>query len=210
MASGHVNRANRGRTHGRTDQCCRREEIPCQLGAVHTWPVTSLAVVQQFSDRVESGHRADTVDLSKMTLNGTSPAPRSVDGKEGKQPLADQPSRLQKCELQGRRRFISGSSPNRRRLVTPLPGRTVRSGEEFKLRASKSCDATALPALIDDQLFGGHLCPCDAVCYLLECDVARIVRTAVVWLLVKRRRGRNRNRPSSHRCLSIYLAPATN
>src|ERR1700733_12212112 len=26
-----------GRTHGRTDQCCTREESPCQLGAVHTW-----------------------------------------------------------------------------------------------------------------------------------------------------------------------------
>ena len=41
MASGHVNRA-KGRTHGRTDQCCRREEIPCQLGAVHTWPISDL------------------------------------------------------------------------------------------------------------------------------------------------------------------------
>jgi hypothetical protein len=38
MASGHVNRAHRGRTHGRTDQYCRREESPCQLGAVHTGP----------------------------------------------------------------------------------------------------------------------------------------------------------------------------
>jgi hypothetical protein len=35
MASGHVNRFV-GRTHGRTDQCCTREESPCQLGAVHT------------------------------------------------------------------------------------------------------------------------------------------------------------------------------
>jgi hypothetical protein len=32
------------------------------------WPVTSLAVMQQFGrDRVESGHRADIVDRSKMT-----------------------------------------------------------------------------------------------------------------------------------------------
>ena len=38
MASGQVNRANKGRTHGRTDQYCRRKENPCQLGAVHTWP----------------------------------------------------------------------------------------------------------------------------------------------------------------------------
>ena len=34
MASGHVNRAHRGRTRGRTDQYCTREESPCQLGAV--------------------------------------------------------------------------------------------------------------------------------------------------------------------------------
>src|SRR5665811_765828 len=27
----------KGRTHGCTDQCCKREESPCQLGAVHTW-----------------------------------------------------------------------------------------------------------------------------------------------------------------------------
>ena len=36
MASGHVNRI-KGRTHGCTDQCCKREESSCQLGAVHTW-----------------------------------------------------------------------------------------------------------------------------------------------------------------------------
>ena len=41
MASGHVNRTNRGRTHGRTDQYCTREESPCQLGAVHTWPLAT-------------------------------------------------------------------------------------------------------------------------------------------------------------------------
>ena len=40
MASGHVNRI-KGRTHGRTDQCCTREESPCQLGAVHTWPIST-------------------------------------------------------------------------------------------------------------------------------------------------------------------------
>jgi hypothetical protein len=33
MASGHVT-ALTGRTHGRTDQFCVREESPCQLGAV--------------------------------------------------------------------------------------------------------------------------------------------------------------------------------
>jgi hypothetical protein len=28
-------RASTGRTHGSTDQCCKRAEIPCQRGAVH-------------------------------------------------------------------------------------------------------------------------------------------------------------------------------
>jgi hypothetical protein len=36
MASG-LCAALTGRTHGRTDQACKREENPCQLGAVHTW-----------------------------------------------------------------------------------------------------------------------------------------------------------------------------
>ena len=36
MASG-LCAALKGRTHGRTDQCCKREKSPCQLGAVHTW-----------------------------------------------------------------------------------------------------------------------------------------------------------------------------
>jgi hypothetical protein len=38
---------------------------------IRDWPVTSLAVMQQFgSDRGESGHRADIVDRSKMTQPG--------------------------------------------------------------------------------------------------------------------------------------------
>jgi hypothetical protein len=36
LASGEA--ASTGRTHGCTDQCCVREESPCQLRAVHTWP----------------------------------------------------------------------------------------------------------------------------------------------------------------------------
>ena len=47
MASGHVNRTNRGRTHGRTDQYCTREESPCQREAVHTWPLTSFTALQK-------------------------------------------------------------------------------------------------------------------------------------------------------------------
>jgi hypothetical protein len=40
MASGHVNQI--GRTHGCTDQACKRENTPCQLGAVHTWHLADL------------------------------------------------------------------------------------------------------------------------------------------------------------------------
>ena len=42
MASGHVNRT-KGRTHGCTDQCCKRGQSPCQFGAVHTWHFVSVA-----------------------------------------------------------------------------------------------------------------------------------------------------------------------
>jgi len=60
MASGHVNRANRGRTHGRTDQCCTRQESPCQLGAVHTWPLASISECPLFRRLCGlSGHRRD-------------------------------------------------------------------------------------------------------------------------------------------------------
>src|SRR5450759_2716649 len=38
----------KGRTHGCTDQCCKREESSCQLGAVHTWHIASFAASQHF------------------------------------------------------------------------------------------------------------------------------------------------------------------
>jgi len=34
--------ALKGRTHGCTDQVLRREESPCQLGAVHTWHLSEV------------------------------------------------------------------------------------------------------------------------------------------------------------------------
>src|SRR5471030_3389312 len=34
----------KGRTHGCTDQPCKREESSCQLGAVHTWHIASIPV----------------------------------------------------------------------------------------------------------------------------------------------------------------------
>src|SRR5262249_27805468 len=34
--------ALKGRTHGRTDQRCKREKSSCQPGAVHTWPIADI------------------------------------------------------------------------------------------------------------------------------------------------------------------------
>ena len=43
MASGHVNRSNRPNTW-RHRPATRREDFPCQLGAVHTWHSRGLPV----------------------------------------------------------------------------------------------------------------------------------------------------------------------
>ncbi len=46
MASGHVNRTQRPNTwlHRPT---LRREDSPCQLGAVHTWPDATFSAMQR-------------------------------------------------------------------------------------------------------------------------------------------------------------------
>ena len=41
MASGHVNRTQRPNTWLHRPRL-RREDSPCQLGAVHTWPIATL------------------------------------------------------------------------------------------------------------------------------------------------------------------------
>jgi hypothetical protein len=76
MASGRVNRAHRGRTHGRTDQYGTREESPCQLGAVHTWPINaqlrrgiSFVVIEGIADL---GMRWSRKARSRMTPKRTS------------------------------------------------------------------------------------------------------------------------------------------
>jgi hypothetical protein len=57
------------------------ERWPELRSHVAFWPVASPAVVQQFGrDRVESGHRADIVDLSKMTRSGLDRLDRHVSG----------------------------------------------------------------------------------------------------------------------------------
>jgi hypothetical protein len=39
MASGHVNRANKAEHMAAPHRYLRREDFPCQFGAVHTWPI---------------------------------------------------------------------------------------------------------------------------------------------------------------------------
>ena len=48
--------ALKGRTHGRTDQCCKREEYSCQLGAVHSIKACPLAACVN-QGRSEEGMR---------------------------------------------------------------------------------------------------------------------------------------------------------
>jgi len=58
MASGHVNRTQRPNTwlHRPT---LRREDSPCQLGAVHTWPEAAVTAAQRSGcNRSKSGHCA--------------------------------------------------------------------------------------------------------------------------------------------------------
>jgi hypothetical protein len=52
MASGLVCRANRPNTWLHRP-ACKREETPCQLGAVHTWHLLGWASARIFSDRAE-------------------------------------------------------------------------------------------------------------------------------------------------------------
>ena len=59
----------KGRTHGCTDQCCIREENPCQLGALHTWHIASFAALQHFGSYWgQSGH-AERVLANLKTEN---------------------------------------------------------------------------------------------------------------------------------------------
>jgi hypothetical protein len=51
MASGHVNRANRPNTWLHRPRL-RREDSPCQLGAVHTWHKADITIVLNASDNL--------------------------------------------------------------------------------------------------------------------------------------------------------------
>jgi hypothetical protein len=70
MASGHVNRTNRPNTwlHRPT---CKREEKPCQLGAVHTWQI----LLQKSPIRSKAAQARKKLFLSFVPL-----APRASGG----------------------------------------------------------------------------------------------------------------------------------
>lgn len=56
-----------GRTHGRTDRDAAHQEIPCQRGAVHTWPISlknsefehPRRSARGFSGRLQGGRGSD-------------------------------------------------------------------------------------------------------------------------------------------------------
>jgi hypothetical protein len=58
MASGHVNRTNRPNTWLHRP-AKRRDDFPCQLGAVHTWHLTSFTpLLKCRRNRINSGQTA--------------------------------------------------------------------------------------------------------------------------------------------------------
>src|SRR5215831_10183164 len=64
MASGHVNRTNRPNTWLHRP-ACKREEKPCQLGAVHTWHKADLArCLGPCPFSAQSGHAATEARVS--------------------------------------------------------------------------------------------------------------------------------------------------
>ena len=45
MASGHVNRIQKAEHMAAPTNAAKREEIPCQPGAVHTWPKADVSPI---------------------------------------------------------------------------------------------------------------------------------------------------------------------
>ena len=78
MASGHVNRTNRPNTWLHRP-AKRREDFPCQLGAVHTWHkanITRLSSKVRF--RWNSGHCGMSALPQKRTLISPIRQPRLI------------------------------------------------------------------------------------------------------------------------------------
>ena len=61
--------ASEGRTHGCTDQCCKREESSCQLGAVHTWPLADNFAATQQLGRFRSEADIEPVSVVQRTCS---------------------------------------------------------------------------------------------------------------------------------------------
>jgi hypothetical protein len=67
MASGHVNRTQRPNTWLRRPTL-RREDSPCQLGAVHTWPFSTVVAGRCFGRyRGRNGHEVGAPETSFVT-----------------------------------------------------------------------------------------------------------------------------------------------
>src|SRR4029450_3641954 len=63
--------ALKGRTHGCTDQCCKREESSCQLGAVHTWHLADIPLTPpNVRFRGESGHDEAQISALAVAIGG--------------------------------------------------------------------------------------------------------------------------------------------
>ena len=95
MASGHVNRTQRPNTWLHRPRL-RREDSPCQLGAVHTWPLTSFTALQKCRRyRINSGQTAPSGLTGSAAFDpfetlGRPPAHRSV---MATSPYSDAPKR---------------------------------------------------------------------------------------------------------------------
>ena len=67
MASGHVNRTQRPNTWLHRPSL-QREDSPCQLGAVHTWPKASLGATQRnVCTWVNNGRRWSALRMTQVT-----------------------------------------------------------------------------------------------------------------------------------------------
>jgi len=70
MASGHVNRTNRPNTWLHRP-ACKREERPCQLGAVHTWHKADMPTCLRFVRfEGQSGHWLGDMRCPLLTHSG--------------------------------------------------------------------------------------------------------------------------------------------
>src|SRR5215813_8013850 len=103
MASGHMNRANRPNTWPHRP-ACKREEKPCQLGAVHTWhkaDKSRLLLFVRFRGKADiDGTTLTESDLLRHALKQIRPSPsppkarrqrRTTRSPRGHEPTAPSP-----------------------------------------------------------------------------------------------------------------------